>query len=407
MQAFDDVLDTGNLPNPLDDARLIAGYPNPDDLIYLSLGETWIPPAPGLISALKQIPDYAHGYTLSPYGLPVLLRALRPYIRRTHRLPEADSYDVAVSQAGTRLAMSDFAQLLLSRSDKPYTALLPDPGWDYKGVFEPLGFNIQYYNLTEEHRWQPDPAQIIPAMRPDALLVINPQHNPTGTEWSPEIVSQLIAAAIDKNVAILIDDAYYGLHQPNHEPTSALKILVDQIGDADAPLWLAVRTMGKQFRSNGWGIGAMTAHPETLSALAKIAFQHSYGPAVPLQAAMAAWLEDPASDGYLNQIRQHYSDARNRIARLLVDEAGFPEDTVHAGTCTSYMRFQVPPRFVRQDDIENYRRLCLAAGVLLGHGSMTSTRPQSGKDYARIHLGHPIPVLEQAVKRLKDAGLGW
>lgn len=407
MQPFNDVLDTGKLPNPLSDAQLITGYPASDELIYLSLGETWIPPAAGLINALRQIPDYAHGYTLSPYGLPALRRSLQEYIQRTHQLPVSENYDVAVSQAGTRSAMSDFGKLLVSQSNKPYTVLLPEPGWDYRGVFEPLGFNIQYYKIAKEHGWQPNPEDITSAIKPNTLLVLNAQHNPTGTEWLPEIVSRLITTAIDNKAAILIDDAYYALHQPNCEPTNALRILIENINNSTDSPWLAVRTMGKQFRCNGWGIGAMTAHPNTLANLAEIAFQHSYGSAIPLQAAMATWLKDPASDDYLNHIRQHYSDARNKVSQLIVDMLGFPNESVQMGTCTSYMRFQIPPRFVNKHDTEAYRRLCLASGVLPGHGSMTANQNQQDCAYVRIHLGHPIPILEQAIKRLYNAGLGW
>ncbi len=407
MQAFNDVLDTGTLPNPLSDAQLLAGYPQIDELIYLSLGETWIPPAAGLINALQKIPAYAHGYTLSPYGLPMLRKTLREYIQRSHQLPETSNYDVAVSQAGTRSAMSDFAQLLLAHYNKPCAVLVPEPGWDYAGVFEPLGFNIHYYHLTADNNWQPNPEQIIQAMQPNALLVLNAQHNPTATEWSPQIVSQLIAAALERNTAILIDDAYYALHSPDHNPTNALGILIEQIDSSAATPWLAVRTMGKQFRCNGWGIGALTAHPKTLTHLAEITHQHSYGSAIPLQAAMAMWLQDPTSDEYLEQIRHHYSNARNNVTELLTDTLGFPSDAVCTGTCTSYMRFQIPPRFIQQADQESYRRLCLDAGVLPGHGSMTTNQPRPDQTYARIHLGHPIPILEQAIKRLHSAGLGW
>lgn len=406
MQAFNNVLDTGQLPNPLSDAQLLVGYPHPDELIYLSLGETWIPPADGLINALKKLPDYAHGYTLSPYGLPLLRKTLQEYIQRTHQLPLTDNYDVIVSQAGTRSAMSEFALLLLSQSDKPYTALLPEPGWDYAGVLKPLGFTIHYYSLTQENHWQPDPEHIISAMKPNTLLVLNAQHNPTGTEWSPQIVSKLIVAAIDNHTAILIDDAYYALHQPNHKPTNALRLMIEHIGDSTLP-WLAVRTMGKQFRSNGWGIGAITAHPSTLTALAEITHQHSYGSAIPLQAAMADWLQNPESDRYLDQIRQHYYHARMRVTQLLIEECNFPQESVHPGNCTSYMRYQIPPRFIQDDDAENYRRLCLKAGVLPGHGSMTANQSTSGHYYARIHLGHSIPILEEAIRRIHDADLGW
>lgn len=407
MQPFIDILDSGKLPNPISDAKLIFGQRALDELIYLSLGESWLSPAAGLVEALGQIPDYAHGYTLSPYGLPILRRTLKKYIEQTHQLPASDSYNVAVSQAGTRSAMSDFANLLRNQSNKPYTVLLPEPGWDYHGIFEPLGFDIEYYQITQEHNWQPNPDDIIAKIKPNSLLVLNPQHNPTGTEWSEDVVSQLITLAIDNNASILIDDAYYALHQPGSEPTNALRILIEKVRNTTKSRWLAVRTMGKQFCCNGWGIGAITASPDTLVDLAQIACQHSYGSAIPLQAAMDVWLKNPDSEHYISSIRQHYSDARNKVAQLIVDTLGFPDEAVQAGTCTSYMRFKIPPRFLHKHDDDAYRRLCLTAGVLPGHGTMTANKNKRNNAYVRIHLGHPIPVLELAINRLKEAGLGW
>lgn len=163
MQAPEDILDSGTLPNELADARLIAAYSDAghstEDLIYLSLGETWTCPPPALVKALCRVPAYAHGYTLSPYGLPALRKVLCQYVIRTHELEDIDrrNFDVAVSQCGTRAAMSDFGQLVRDRGARPHVALAPAPGWDYAGVLAPLGFAVRTYHLTADRAWQPDP----------------------------------------------------------------------------------------------------------------------------------------------------------------------------------------------------------------------------------------------------------
>lgn len=410
MQSFNDVLDTGSLPNPLADAQLLAGKPL-EDLIYLSLGETWKPPAEGLVEALGRLPGHAHGYTLSPYGYPALRTALRRYIERTHDLSGSEPFDVSVSQAGTRSAMADFAQMVQVQTGGRWTALLPHPGWDYAGTLDPAAFDVRHYPLRAETGWQPDVEMLAAALGPRTLLVLNPQHNPTGAEWTGEIVAALIEHALERGAAILIDDAYYALHAPDGAATNALRLLVERAGEEACSPWLAVRTMGKQFRSNGWGIGALAAPPQILAQMAQVAGRRTYGTAVPLQAAMADWLENPQSDVYVDELRQHYADNRALATLRLVRDLGFPGHAVHAGCCTSYMRFQVPERFVRDNDEEAYRRACLTAGVLPGRGSMTHPvlldGSNGGPPHVRLHLGHGRQTLDLAFDRLREAGLGW
>ncbi|GAA1345218.1 pyridoxal phosphate-dependent aminotransferase [Saccharothrix algeriensis] len=411
MHAPDDVLDSGALPDLLADARLIADHVraggDADELVYLSLGETWHRPPPGLVAALGRVADHAHGYTLSPYGLPALRRVLGSYITRTHDLtgPGLGDFDVAVSQAGTRAAMSDFGQLVRARATGRPVALVPAPGWDYAGVLEPLGFAVRPYRVTAERDWQPAPDEVARSLPGAALLVLNPQHNPTGSDWSPATVTGLVRAAFEHRTAVLLDDAYFAVHTPGSPPTNALRILLAE--SRTPPPWLAVRTMGKQFRCNGWGIGALTAHPDTLAELAAIAHQRTFGTALPLQAAMATWLQDPESEVHLDRLRHHYADARRTVTRRLLDSLDFPRDAVHPGTCTSYLRFRVPPRFAVHGDEEPYRRRCLQAGVLPGRGSMAAEARHDRTTHVRVHLGHPVAVLERTLDRLRDAGLGW
>lgn len=126
---------------------------------------------------------------------------------------------------------------------------------------------------------------------------------------------------------------------------------------------------------------------------------------------MASWLTNPKSERYVDQLRSHYACVRGRVQRLLIDELDFPDHAVFPGTCMSYLRFQVPPRFTVDQDEERYRGLSLAAGVLPGCGSMTNASPEAAQydrtSWVRVHLGHPAHVLNEALDRLRAAGLGW
>ncbi|WP_353940131.1 pyridoxal phosphate-dependent aminotransferase [Streptomyces sp. HUAS MG91] len=409
------VLDTGPLPANPPDADLVRRYTsrgaNASSLVYLSLGENWQGPPSGLVRALhKAVPSYAHGYTLSPYGLPLLRETLQEYIVRSHHLSDSECGEtgVAVSQAGTRAAMHDFARLLLRRPVPPDTVLVPAPGWDYGGVMAPLRYHVVPYPLEVNDGGQPN----LPVLRgllarhPRALLVLNPQHNPTGVEWTTDTVRDILRAAVSARAPVLLDDAYYAVVLPGRTPTNALGLLAAETRDSDDLPWLAVRTMGKQFNCNGWGIGALTARPALLAELAETAQERTFGTGMPLQAAMAAWLTDPASDAFVAGLRHVCAGHRLHVTARLRADLGYPAEAVQVGTCTSYLRFRVPPGLAPRGGDETYRRRAAEAGVVVGRGSMIPTAGGTGT-WVRMHLVQHRRTLDLAVDRLLEAGLVW
>lgn len=440
--ALRDIAGPANEPTPYDDVTRLRAYERSGTgatVRYLSLGETWTGPHPGLIDALHNAPLWSHGYALTPYGWPALREALRAYITTSHRLNGGlgFDYDVSVSQSSTRSAMPDFARLLIAETNavrpsrldrlralRPRTgagrrpiAISGAPGWDYAGALAPVGFEMRRYPLRPEQDYQPDITDVTDALqraRRDTtgplLLIVNPQHNPTGSNHLPSVVRAMIRAALDVDAAILIDDAYYGVHDPHVVPTSALAILLEELrgrAPENRPRWLAVRSMGKQWRCNGWGIGALTASPDTLGHLADRLTHRTYVTAGPLQHAMAVWLNDPRAIEFLAHQNRQYAARRASLAQLLTDELGYPADACYAGECGAYMLMRVPPWIPAAED---FRSLVIRrTGVLLGEAHMSSPgqRLASQQGLVRLHIGAPDELLVGAVKAMATAGLIW
>lgn len=432
----DIVADRGH-PTPYEDAALLFEYQDaghdPADVVYLSLGETWSQAAQGLRDMLvPDLPAYCHGYVLSPYGLPELHRALRAYITADHSLDEAavlgTDYDVCVSQNSTRNAMFHFGRWLRentpSSATGPPVAVCSTPGWDYSGVYTALGYETRHFSLDPQTGYQPDPrevAQLLRQARRDTngplLLILNAQHNPTGANWAPDTVRTMIRAALETGADLLVDDAYYAVHNPDIVPTNTLRILLEEVGTlppARRPRWLAVRSLGKQFHCNGWGIGALTAAPGTLTELlTRLLPQYTYASAIPLQAAMARWLQSPASDAYLARLRDEFAAKRAEVAGRLTGRLGYPESAFFPGESSAYLLMRIPPWY--EEDVargarEDFRRHCLyRCGVLLGEAHMsTPGRPvNDSQGYVRLYLGAPLPSLVEALERMRAAGLVW
>ncbi|MBP6217768.1 MAG: aminotransferase class I/II-fold pyridoxal phosphate-dependent enzyme [Oligoflexales bacterium] len=438
-----------SLPVSLPEEILIRKYIDRDcpqgELIYLSFGETWTEAPDELIALSKEpVSKSIHGYVLNQYGLPQLQRALRAYLPTDHRLPSdfhlGRDFEIAVASSGTRASMFDFGRML---KDDVFVGKTPVviaslPGWDYTSIFESLGYKISYLPLRRENNFHPHLSDLeaalsnIEASKGEclAMIAINAQHNPTGVNWSEQFIRTCIQTAIRQKAGILIDDAYYAMHDPHLTPNSALQILAEELKKEPADSvahkrWIGVRSLGKQFHCNGWGVGSAMAHPETLNRLITYYLNsRTYVYAGLQQLALARWLNTQGSKSYLDMKNKEYEEKRKEVSKLFESVLGYPKDAYFVGECTSYILFQIPDRFVNRllqkpdgsrekmsFSFENDFRaeILEKSGVLLGSSSLALSDEvySFNKPHLRIFLGPKKEALREALDRLKATGYSW
>ena len=399
-------------------------------LIYLGIGETWtqIPKKLSGILTNPDLPSYVHGYIIDSKGSLELRKVLESYIPKTHRIPLSfklgTDYDIAVSTQGTRNVIFDYARYLQdcnkSNKLKP-VAIVPLPGWDYQGIFDSLDYKVNFLHLQASNKFQFDESDIQKLkdqIQPDeyvSLIVINAQHNPSGTNWTEEQVKSLIEWAKASNASLLIDDAFYGICNPDFQQTSALSVLASTLADSNIN-WLQVRSLGKQFNCNGWGIGSVAAPPALMDTIMFDYFTtHSHGSATPLQYAMAKWLSCDDSTDYLKSSNVEYKRKKDMLAAKLINLLGYPETAFHVGPTTSYILMSIPPRFVAKAEklteveMEFKMQVLEKTGVLFGHGSMMYTEDmyKHSTPQLRVFLGPPFELLEEAMDRLFKHGFTY
>ncbi|MCP3802714.1 pyridoxal phosphate-dependent aminotransferase [Allokutzneria sp. A3M-2-11 16] len=412
------LLDGDAAPCAMPDVLLLREYLHRGlpygDPICLSFGETWDRVPPALAARLAETPVNAHGYQLSLYGLPRLRSALREHLATGHGLAGGD-WEVAVSWTGTRHSMFDFGRLVKERTGSSTPVVLAaGPSWDYSGVFGPLGFAVRYLPLRPEHGFQPQQEDLAEAVAKVlatpgehlAMVVINAQHNPTAVNWSEGFVTAMVDAAVEHDAAILVDDAYFGVCDAGVTATSALRVVVER---APRVPWLAVRSMGKQFGCNGWGIGSMVAAPDVLSELVnRYRLHHGLMHAGPAQHAMADWLESAESADFLTAQSFEVADIREAAVQACVEQLGHPRSAVHAGECTPYVLIEVPPAY----EPEQYRAECFErTGVLVAPvWPWPYPGPESGATplpYLRLYIAAGEKDVVEATRRMADAGLTY
>ncbi|MEV6983648.1 pyridoxal phosphate-dependent aminotransferase [Sphaerisporangium sp. NPDC051017] len=438
---FREVIAAPDLPTGFTDVAMMhryldAGSPA-GDIIYLGFGETWTNVAPGLAAALATpLPSHSHGYVISQYGLPRLQRILRSYISATHRLPSGieagRDYEVAATSGGTRNTMFDFLRMLrndptvgaVDRPDQTPVLVAPLPGWGYAGIADSLGYRTRFLPLRDDEGCQPSLEafdELLDSVMADprhklAVVVINAQHSPTAINWPADTVRHLIRRTLHAGAAVLIDDAYYAVHDPGLTPTSALRLLLEELEHAPPAArrrWLAVRSLGKQFHCNGWGLGAATADPATLDTLLNtIQLHRGFAAAVPLQEAMGTWLENPEAQHYLDHMNQQYAAKRAAIGEFIRRNLAYPPDACQLGECTAFLRMKIPFPGPRDgESLEAFREECLnRTGVLLGIDRWaTDPSGAAAQEPAnfRVFLGPPQEVLIEALARLAAAGYSY
>ena len=422
------------LPSKMPDVRLLrsylqAGCPSGDP-ICLSFGETWTQAPAELTQEINRPAQESHGYQLSMYGLPELRSVLKRYIIEDHQVPasavEAQRLEVAVTWSGTRGSMFDLGRYLLARPPAGDTrapvVLSTGPSWDYTGVYQPLGFGFRYLSLRPQNGFRPDAAELdglvtelerSPRERL-ALTIINAQHNPTAVNWDPDFIRAAIRRTWAAGGTVLLDDAYYRVHVPDCTPTSSLRILLEELEHTPEARhrWLMVRSLGKQFHANGWGLGALVGAPDTVDIMVnelRVAHQLMYGGI--LQEAMARFLASPKSGRFLREQQLAWRDKRACAVRTLESGLCYPSERIHPGTCTSYMLFAVPEVYTGLPlGVQAFRDdVFRATGVLLAPAWPWpwETQVPFPIPYVRMFLGPAEDLIQTALERMVAAGFRY
>lgn len=418
------------LPNHLPDVKYLLKYLSGDsrntkkvkDPILLTLGETWELTPRQLIEALITEHTEDHGYQLSMFGLPEFRQSLKRYIEKSERFTCGDRLEVAVNWTGTRSAMYDYGLYLLDQfketKNTPYF-ISTDPGWDYEGVFQPLGYQVKYVKLYPDHHFHPlleEFDRVIQEIKklPNAYLafiVINAQHNPTGNNWNVSIVQEILKLAAKEGCGVLIDNAYYGYTQ-YEEKTSPLQIvtktwnILSSSGVTD--LIFATRSLGKQFHCNGWAIGAITATPKTLDILVnQYRTIHSYNYHAVYQRAMNQWINSSSMNLFLENQHIEKNKKDEYLFRFLLNEIKIPENRFHVGKYAPYLLMEIPHCYHSRSVSHFIRDLFFTTGVLISScwALPTKITKQTHLPYIRMYTGVPYEKLKEALKRLKASQL--
>ncbi|MFD9633997.1 PLP-dependent aminotransferase family protein [Streptomyces violascens] len=230
-----------------------------------------------------------------------------------------------------------------------------------------------------------------------------------------QISEFLLETCSEESAYLLVDDAYYGVHDPRVPVENTLKKLLDRFTCKEGnnalvrsgmfDRWMVTRPFGKQFSCNTMGVAAITTSGKLLASLARKSWINRYHCNTHNSEIMCAWLETAQAEEWTLSTGLFYARQKDGVRNAL-NAMGWPDSSICTGPSTSYMLFEIPR--VYQGDrsgIDRFRDdLFYATGTLVS-GSLFN---QSGYvPYVRLHLGSHYDVIDEFLRRWKAAGLRY
>jgi succinyldiaminopimelate transaminase len=214
-----------------------------------------------------------------------------------------------------------------------------------------------------------------------SLSWLNSPSNPTGQVLPAEHLRKVVSWARERGTVVASDECYIELGWDS----SPLSVLHPDVCNGSHQGLLAVHSLSKRSNLAGYRAGFVTGDPAVVAVLLEVRKHAGLMVPGPIQAAMAAALND---DAHADEQRARYSARRVRL-RPAVEAAGWTVDHSAAGL---YLWARHP----ELDCWGSVQRLA-EAGILVAPGEFYGP---SGGQHIRIALTATDERIEAAVARL-------
>lgn len=140
------------------------------------------------------------------------------------------------------------------------------------------------------------------------MIIVNTPHNPTGTVWSNDDLTELSQLANEHNLVVLSDEVYELItFDHRHIPLLLIPGLEDRT--------FVITSFGKTFHVTGWKVGACIAPSHLMQEYRKVHQFLSFSTNSAMQAGIAAYMADPEHYQGLSAFFQRKRDLfRNALA---------------------------------------------------------------------------------------------
>ncbi len=284
------------------------------------LGDINLPTPGNIVDAMNRaIADGKTGYCPAA-GVPALRSALAENIG-TGRGMELQAENIVV-QTGGKPVITKFVQTLVNPGDG---VLFPNPGYPiYESQVEYYGGTPLPYRYTETPTGFAIDLDQLRELAPQATaLVYNNLQNPLGCESSKEEMQAIADLAIEHDLWVLSDEAYFEMRYAG-ESTSIAAL------PGMAERTVILYTFSKKFAMTGWRLGCAAAPTEVAQMIAKINTNDESCTTHFVQEAGVEALRDPSGAApMLTELQRRRDAAATAIAGIAGVSCATPDSTFY------------------------------------------------------------------------------
>lgn len=321
------------------------------------------------------------------HGVPELRAAIAEHQRRFYGIELDPVTDVVVATG----ASEAIAAALLALVDDGDEVVMFSPWFDLYAAAVSLAGGTRVEVPLTAGSFRPDTDALRAAITPRTrLLLLNSPHNPTGSVFTRDELAAIAEVVEEHDLWVISDEAYEHLvfSGSEHVPFCTLPGMAERT--------VTIGSAGKSLSMTGWKVGWATG-PTDLIAAVRVPRQHlSFVSGGPFQWAVVEGLALP--DDYWASFRDGLEEQRDLLCTGLAD-LGFPT-TVPQGTY--FATTDVRP-LGYADGWAFCRDLPGRAGVVAIPHEVFHDDPEAGKPFVRWAFCKRPEVLEEALRRLREA----
>ena len=357
-------------------AMIASGKP----VINMGIGSPDLPPPQEVVDALhnSMLHPTAHKYQ-SYQGIPALREAIADFYQKQYGVTLNPENEI-LPLLGSKEGIMHISMAFLNPGDQ---VLVPNPGYPtYTSVTRLVEAEAVFYNLEEDHHWQPNLEQLnLIDCTKVRLMWINSPHMPTGTTIDPQLLTELVGWAKENGILLVNDNPYsfvltdqpQSIFQNSHDKSHVMEL----------------NSLSKSFNMAGWRMGMLSGSNENINHVLKVKSNMDSGMFYGIQQGAIAALQQPQS--WFDHINAIYRERREQVWKL----AEAMRCTFSRDNSGMFVWAKLPDghndseRFI--DQLLHEKHIFLAPGTIFG---------SAGQGYIRFSLCIDKGQIVEALNRL-------